>query len=83
MPNDESAELKRRVEALESAIRDLEAVQDESALNEIALIATLQSLLPGFSQTFERLRIGAEKQTSDDDAATLQAVRALLKKRVN
>jgi hypothetical protein len=39
----------------------LQRLQDESALNEVALIQTLQELVPGFSPRFAQLRIGVEK----------------------
>jgi hypothetical protein len=38
----------------------LQHQQDEIAWNEIALIATLTKLLPGFAQEFARQRITAE-----------------------
>jgi hypothetical protein len=42
----------------------LQQQQDELAWNEIALIATLSKLLPGFVQEFARQRIAVEMLTS-------------------
>ena len=44
-------------------IVSLQRQQDESAWNEIALIATLSKILPGFSQEFARQHSVAEIST--------------------
>jgi phage shock protein A len=49
----------------------LQQQQDELARNEIALIATLTELLPGFAQEFARLRIVVEKVASPRNAEEL------------
>jgi predicted pyridoxine 5'-phosphate oxidase superfamily flavin-nucleotide-binding protein len=55
---------ERLIEALIQRVEILQRQQDESAWNDIALIATLKELLPGFSPRFDQLRIGVEKLTS-------------------
>ena len=42
--------------------------QDELAWNEIALIATLTKLLPGFAQEFARYRVSVERLASPRNA---------------
>jgi hypothetical protein len=42
--------------------------QDELAWNEIAMIATLTKLLPGFAQEFARQRIAVERLASPNNA---------------
>jgi hypothetical protein len=46
----------------------LQQQQDELAWNEIALIATLTKLLPGFAQEFARQRIAVERLASPRNA---------------
>ncbi len=55
---------KPSIESLAEQARTLQKQQDESAWNEIALIATLQELVPGFAQRFAQHRIAVEKVTS-------------------
>jgi hypothetical protein len=49
------------MQLLKERVLVLQRQQDESALNEAALIQTLQELVPGFGPRFALLRIGAEK----------------------
>jgi hypothetical protein len=49
----------------------LQQQQDELAWNEIALIATLTKLLPGFTQEFARQRIAVERLASPRNAEEL------------
>jgi hypothetical protein len=46
----------------------LQQQQDELAWNQIALIATLTKLLPGFAQEFARQRVAVERVASPHDA---------------
>ena len=52
----------------------LQQQQDELAWNEIALIATLTKLLPGFTQEFARQRIAVERLASPRNAQELAAL---------
>ena len=65
-------ELKKELESLQKQVRDLHTALDESALNEIALIATLKQLVPDFYPKFELLRSAAEKQIAAEDRASLR-----------
>jgi hypothetical protein len=49
----------------------LQRQQDEMAWNEIALIATLRKLLPGFAREFARQRITVERISSPHNAEEL------------
>lgn len=49
----------------------LQQQQDELAWSEIALIATLTKLLPGFTQEFDRQRIAVERLASPRNAEEL------------
>jgi hypothetical protein len=49
----------------------LQRQQDEMAWNEIALIATLRKLLPGFAREFARQRITVESLSSPHNAEEL------------
>lgn len=64
--------LCRRVVALQQQ-------QDEAAWNEIALIATLTKLLPGFAQEFARQRFVVERLASPRDAEELETFITALK----
>jgi hypothetical protein len=56
----------------------LQRQQDEMAWNEIALIATLRKLLPGFAREFARQRITVERISSPHNAEELATfIRAL------
>jgi hypothetical protein len=56
----------------------LQQQQDESAWNEVALIATLTKLLPGFDKEFARQRFEVERLTSPRNAEELaKLVKAL------
>jgi hypothetical protein len=52
---------------------------DELAWNEIALIATLTKLLPGFDQEFTRKRVAVERLASPRSAEERETVISLLK----
>jgi hypothetical protein len=62
----------------------LQQQQDELAWNEIALIATLTKLLPGFTQEFARQRIAVERLVSprnaDELAMFIKALKAMLRR---
>jgi hypothetical protein len=73
-------DLKQILIELHEAILDLYGALDESSLNEIALIAALKDLLPGFYPRFEQLRNAAEKQIEAEDHAERAAIRAWLNK---
>ena len=49
----------------------LQQEQDELAWNQIALIATLRKLLPGFAREFARQRITVERLASPHNAEEL------------
>ena len=59
------------ISALTETLVSLHRQIDEASVNELALIATLQELLPGFSQRFDQLRIGIEKQFAENDQVFL------------
>jgi hypothetical protein len=61
MPDEVVKVLCQRVVALQQR-------QDELAWNEIALIATLTKVLPGFAQEFARQRIAVERLASPHNA---------------
>jgi hypothetical protein len=67
-------------ESLADQIRALQQQQDESAMNEIAMIATLKELLPGFGPRFAQLRIGVETIMSPRTPQAVVELEARLKK---
>lgn len=73
---------KPTMEYLAERVRILQQQQDESAWNELALIATLKELLPGFSQRFAQLHIAAQKVTSPETPKELAELVAAMKRRV-
>jgi hypothetical protein len=62
----------------------LQQQQDELAWNEIALIATLTKLLPGFAREFARQRMAVERLVSprnaDELAMFIKALKAMLRR---
>jgi phage shock protein A len=78
MPDDVLKVLCQRVVALQRQ-------QDELARNEIALIATLTKLLPGFDQEFSRKCTAVKRLASPRNAGELEmfiaALKATLQKR--
>lgn len=62
----------------------LQQQQDELAWNEIALIATLTKLLPGFTQEFARQRIAVGRLVSPRDteelAMSIKALKVMLRR---
>jgi hypothetical protein len=64
MPDEVIRVLCKRVVALQQQ-------QDESTWNEIALIATLRKLVPGFAREFARQRITVERLASPHNAEEL------------
>ena len=73
---------KATMDYLVERVRILQQQQDESAWNEIALIATLQELLPGFAQRFAQHRIAVERATSPQTPEELAKLVAAMKKTV-
>ena len=59
------------IKVLCQRVVDLQQQQDESTWNEIALIATLRKLLPGFAREFARQRITVERLASPHNAEEL------------
>ncbi len=57
----------RVIAVLCARVLALQQQQDELAWNEIALIATLTKLLPGFAQEFARQHTAVEKLASPGD----------------
>lgn len=55
------------IDALTEELISLHRQIDEASVNELALIATLRELVPGFSQRFDQLRIGIEKKFAEND----------------
>lgn len=78
MPSDQQRIIDELTEVLISLHRQI----DEASVNEIALIATLGELVPGFSQRFDQLRIGIEKTFADNDPAFVAKLRKAMKWRV-
>jgi len=72
--------LKQILIDLHEEILGLMHAQDESSLNEIALIVALKELLPGFGPRFEQLRSAAEKQIEAEDRERRVRIRAGLDK---
>jgi hypothetical protein len=70
-------------DSLVDGVLDLQRQQDESALNEIALIMTLKELLPGFSQRFDQVRNDVKSMIAGHDEAFFASLRDAVKKRVN
>lgn len=70
------------IDALGEVLMLLHRKIDEASVNELALIMTLQELLPGFSQRFDQLRIGIEKTFAENDPAFVEKLRNALKWRV-
>jgi hypothetical protein len=72
------------VKVLCQRVVDLQRQQDELARNEIALIATLTKLLPGFDQEFSRKCIAVERLASPRNAEEVEmfitALKATLQK---
>lgn len=68
------------VSNLEEQVRTLQRLQDESAWNETALIATLQELVPGFAPRFAQLRIAVETMTSPQTSREMQRLVEAMKK---
>ena len=64
MPDEVIRVLCQRVVALQQQ-------QDESTWNEIALIATLRKLLPGFAREFAKQRVTVERLASPYNAEEL------------
>jgi hypothetical protein len=73
---------KSTMDGLAERVRSLQQQQDESAWNEIALIATLSELLPGFSQRFAQHHIAVQKATSPETPEELKKLIESLKKKV-
>jgi hypothetical protein len=71
-----------RISALTETLVSLHRQIDEASVNELALIATLQELLPGFSQRFDQLRIGIEKQFAENDQVFLARLEQAMRLRV-
>ncbi|MFZ3264982.1 MAG: hypothetical protein WA172_13355 [Terriglobales bacterium] len=76
---------KSHLDALAETVVALQAQHDGSAWNEIALIATLKELLPGYksSTAFHRLRSATQKAaslSSTDQQELEEAVKALKRK---
>jgi hypothetical protein len=75
MPDEVIKVLCQRVVALQ---------QDELAWNEIALIATLTKLLPGFTQEFTRQGMVVEKlaspRNSEEFVMFIEALRVMLRR---
>ncbi len=67
------------VKVLCQRVVSLQQQQDELAWNEIALIATLTKLLPGFVQEFARQRFAVEWLASSRDAEELATLLKALK----
>lgn len=78
MPDNRQPAIDGLVEVLMSLHRQI----DEASVNELALIMTLQELLPGFSQRFDQLRIGIEKKFAENDPAFAVKLHDTLKWRV-
>jgi hypothetical protein len=57
----------------------LQQQQEELAWNEVALIATLTKLLPGFTQEFAKKRIAVERLASPRNAEELATLIKALK----
>jgi hypothetical protein len=77
MPDEVIKVLCQRVVALQQQ-------QDELAWNEIALIATVTKLLPGFAQEFTRQRMVVEKlaspRNSEELAMFIEALKVTLRR---
>ena len=71
---------KPTIECLAERVQALQRQQDESAWNEVALIATLKELLPGFSPRFDQLRIAVERATSPQTPEELAKLIEAMKK---
>ena len=67
------------IDALTAELISLHRQIDEASVNELALIATLQELVPGFSQRFDQLRIGIEKQFAENDPEFEAKLRTAMK----
>ena len=67
------------IDALTEELISLHRQINEASVNELALIATLQGLLPDFSQRFDRLRIGIEKQFAENDPSFEAKLRKAMK----
>jgi len=75
------SEQQSLVDLLAERVLILQKQQDESAWNEIALIATLKELVPGFGPRFAQLHNAAEKVTSPATLRELEEFVAALKKK--
>ena len=70
------------IDELTEVLISLHRQIDETSVNELALIMTLQELVPGFSQRFDQLRIGIEKTYAEYDPAFVAKLRQSMKWRV-
>jgi hypothetical protein len=65
---------------IEATLLDLQEQIDESAVNEIALIATLRELLPGFAQKFDLAHAVAKNEFVAHEAEQLHRLRQEISK---
>lgn len=70
------------IDALTEELISLRRLIDEASVNELALIQTLQELLPGFSRRFDQLHIGIQKIFAENDPVFVAKLRESLKWRV-
>jgi len=77
MPDEQTA----LIEFLAQRVLNLQKQIDESALNEIALIATLKELVPGFDPRFDQLRKAAKSTIEQSDREEIARLFAAWKKK--
>ena len=75
-------EQQQMVNALTEELISLRRRIEGSFVNETALIATLEELVPGFSLRFDQLRIGIEKTFAENDPKLVEKLKAAMKYRV-